>query len=197
MVERGNKPLAIQRRRRQICDATPPQPPHMPEVLQELQSAVGDGFRIERELGGGGMSRLFVARELSLDRQVVFKLLPPGFDDPVSAERFRREVLVSAKLQHPHIVPILGAGSGGGLTWYTMPFISGESLRAMLKRDGALPVDTAVAIIAEVADALAFAHDQGVVHRDIKPENILLSEGHALSRTSESRTQPRRPRDSG
>ena len=145
-----------------------------------LQVALGDAYLLERELGGGGMSRLFVAMERSLNRQVVIKVLPPELTSEVSAARFKKEIEVAAQLQHPHIVPILAAGSDDDLLWYVMPYVRGESLRHRLKESGKLPVKDAVRILIEVADALAFAHRKGIVHRDIKPENILLEEGHAV-----------------
>src|SRR5687767_286108 len=137
----------------------------MDDVLRRLQAAVGDAYRIERELGGGGMSRLFLARELSLDRPVVLKLLPPELADFINAERFRREVVMVARLQHPHIVSVLGTGSADGLTWYTMPYVRGETLRHRVDQVGALPLDEALRVIAETADAMAHAHRQGVIHR--------------------------------
>ena len=146
----------------------------------QLQAALGDVYVLERELGGGGMSRLFVATERSLNRQVVIKVLPPELSSEVSAARFRKEIEVAAQLQHPHIVPILASGSGDGLLWYVMPYVRGESLRHRIREVGKLPVRDAVRILVEVADALAYAHRQGIVHRDIKPENILLEEGHAV-----------------
>ena len=145
-----------------------------------LQAALGDAYVLERELGGGGMSRLFVSTERSLNRQVVIKVLPPELASEVSAARFKKEIEVVAQLQHPHIVPILSAGSGDDLLWYVMPYVGGESLRHRLKESGKLPVRDAVRILIEVADALAYAHRKGIVHRDIKPENILLEEGHAV-----------------
>ncbi|HET9038766.1 MAG TPA: protein kinase [Gemmatimonadales bacterium] len=133
-----------------------------------------------KELGGGGMSRVFLAEEVRLGRQVVLKLLPPETGAAVNVERFEREIQLAARLQHPHIVPLLTAGASGDLLYYVMPFISGESLRLKLAREGELPVAEAVRILREVVDALAYAHRNGVVHRDIKPDNILLSEGHAV-----------------
>ncbi len=126
------------------------------------------------------MSRVFLARELELDRQVVVKVLPPDLAAGLNADRFRREILLAAKLQHPHIVPVLSAAAKGGLLYFTMPFISGENLRARLVRLRELPVADATRIVREVADALEYAHGEGVVHRDIKPENILFSGSHAL-----------------
>jgi hypothetical protein len=145
-----------------------------------LQAALGDAYALERELGGGGMSRLFVATERSLNRQVVIKVLPPELASEVSAARFKKEIEVAAQMQHPHIVPILAAGSGDDLLWYVMPYVRGESLRHRLKESGKLPVRDSMRILIEVADALAYAHRKGIVHRDIKPENILLEEGHAV-----------------
>jgi len=141
---------------------------------------LGDVYRIQRELGGGGMSRVFLAEETRLGRQVVVKVLPPEMGAGVNAERFEREIQLAARLQHPHIVPLLTAGAAGDLLYYVMPFIQGESLRVKLAREGELPVTEAVKILREVVDALAYAHRCGVVHRDIKPDNVLLSEGHAL-----------------
>jgi serine/threonine-protein kinase len=153
----------------------------MPDLLRErLQLALGDAYRIDRELPPGGMSRLFVATERSLERDVVIKVLPPEFASEVSAARFQREMSLAAHLQHPHILPILTAGSRQGLLFYVMPYVRGESLRDRLRRDGRLPIGDAVLILGEVADALAYAHDRGVVHRDVKPENILLEAGHAV-----------------
>ena len=126
------------------------------------------------------MSRVFLAEEVRLGRQVVIKLLPPEMGAAVNVERFEREIQLAARLQHPHIVPLLTAGSSGDLLYYVMPFISGESLRLKLAREGELPIAEAIRVLREVVDALAYAHRNGVVHRDIKPDNILLSEGHAV-----------------
>ncbi|HEX6536394.1 MAG TPA: serine/threonine-protein kinase [Gemmatimonadaceae bacterium] len=144
-----------------------------------LAAALGPTFRLERELGGGGMSRVFLAHDLALDRRVVVKVLPPELAG-VNVDRFRREIQLSAQLQHPHIVPVLQAGQSGELLYYTMPYVEGESLRARLERGERLPIGEAVRILLDVVDALAHAHARGIVHRDIKPENILLSGRHAL-----------------
>ncbi|MGH7497394.1 MAG: protein kinase domain-containing protein [Gemmatimonadales bacterium] len=133
-----------------------------------------------RELGGGGMSRVFLAEEARLSRQVVIKVLPPEMGAGVNVERFEREIQLAARLQHPHIVPLLTAGASGDLLYYIMPFIAGESLRVRLASQGELPIPEAIRILREVGDALAFAHANGVVHRDIKPDNVLLSAGHAV-----------------
>ncbi len=150
------------------------------ELEPRLQQLVGDTYRILRELGGGGMSRVFLAEEVRLARQVVIKVLPPEMGAGVNVERFEREIQLAARLQHPHIVPLLTAGASGDLLYYVMPFIAGESLRVKLAREGELPVSEALRILREVVDALAYAHRNGVVHRDIKPDNVLLSEGHAV-----------------
>lgn len=145
-----------------------------------LQRALGEAYAVERELGGGGMSRVFLATDTALGRQVVIKVLAPELAEGVNRERFGREILLAAQLQHPHIVPVLAAGTAGELPYYIMPFVAGESLRALLSQRGALPAREAVPILRDVARALAFAHSRGVVHRDIKPENVLLSGGVAM-----------------
>ncbi len=154
--------------------------PPMNDLLERLQSAFGTTYRLEKELGGGGMSRVFVAVESALGRKVVIKVLPPELGAALSVDRFRREIQVAASLHHPHIVPLLAAGEADGLLYYTMPLIEGESLRVKLAREGELPIGEAVRILRDVADALALAHEHGVVHRDIKPDNVLISRNHAL-----------------
>ena len=141
---------------------------------------MGSTYALERELGGGGMSRVFLATETTLDRPVVLKLLPPEMVSSVSADRFRQEIRLAARLQHPYIVPLLSAGEATGLLYYTMPFVEGESLRARLARLGELPVRETVRVLRDVAAALSYAHEHGVVHRDIKPDNVLLTGGEAL-----------------
>ena len=152
----------------------------MTGLPDQLQASLGAAFMIEREVAGGGMSRVFVATEVALGRRVAIKVLSPELASAVSAERFRREIQLVARLQHPHIVPVHTTGEAGGLLFYTMPFVEGESLRARLQRDGKLPVSASVALLTELAGALAYAHERGVVHRDIKPENVLLSGAHAM-----------------
>ncbi|MEO6446187.1 MAG: protein kinase [Gemmatimonadaceae bacterium] len=153
----------------------------MADLLATLQSALGDAYRIERELPAGGMSRLVVATDTSaFGRLVVVKVLPPEMVSPQSTARFKREVDVTAHLQHPHVLPVLGAGVREGLLYYIMPYVEGESLRGRLERGDRYPLAGALRLLREVADALAYANGRGVVHRDIKPENILLADGHAL-----------------
>ncbi len=152
----------------------------MAELIDRLQTMLGDAYQIKSELGGGGMSRVFVAEEVELGRPVVIKVLPPDLAAGLNVDRFRREIQMAARLQHPHIVPVLSAGAKDGLLYYTMPLIQGESLRSRLSRAGELPVTEAARILREVADALGYAHANGIVHRDIKPENVLLSGNHAL-----------------
>jgi len=149
------------------------------DLRERLQTTLGSAYTLERELGGGGMSRVFVADETSLGRKVVVKVLPPDLAAGVSVDRFKREIQVAARLQHPHIVPVLSAGETDGLPFYTMPFVEGASLRARLSQ-GALPIPETVGVLKEVARALAYAHEHGVVHRDIKPDNVLLSGGSAV-----------------
>ena len=149
------------------------------DLLAQLQSTLGDAYRLDRELGGGGMSRIFVADEVALGRMVVVKVISPDLADGVSAERFTREVQLAARLQQANIVPVLSAGTAAGMPYYTMPFVDGLALRARLQR-GAIPIGEARGILGDVARALAYAHGQGIVHREIKPENILLSGGTAV-----------------
>ena len=144
------------------------------DLRDQMHAALGSSYTIERELEAGGMSRVFVATEESLRRSVVIKVLPPETAGWVSLERFKREILVSARLQHPHIVPLLSAGDADGVPFYTMPFVRGESLRARMQRSP-VPLAEVEAIVRDVARGLEYAHAHGVVHRDIKPENILLA----------------------
>jgi tetratricopeptide (TPR) repeat protein len=148
-------------------------------LLSQLQTTLGDAYRLERELGGGGMSRVFVAEEMRLGRKVVVKVLSPDLAQGLSAERFEREIKTVAALQQANIVPILTAGDTDGLPFYTMPFVEGESLRAHLAR-GPLAITEVVGILRDVAKALGYAHHRGVVHRDIKPDTVLLSGGTAV-----------------
>ena len=152
----------------------------MTDLLDHIQQILGDRYIIERELGRGGMAYVYLARDRRYERQVAIKVLDPDIATAVGAERFLREIRITAQLQHPHIVPLLDSGEGGGLLYAVMPFVEGESLRDRLMGQGRVATTEAVTIAWEVADALDYAHRRGVVHRDIKPENILVSNGHAL-----------------
>jgi eukaryotic-like serine/threonine-protein kinase len=151
----------------------------MTSISERLVAALGGSYTIERELTGGGMALVFVCEDHALERKVVIKVLPPELAATVSAERFRREILTVAKLQHPHIVPILKAGDIDGLPYFVMPYVDGESLDITLRRRHTLGVRETLGILKDAARALAFAHERNVVHRDIKPGNILLASGSA------------------
>ena len=148
--------------------------------LDRLRRRLADRYEIERELGSGGMAIVCLARDLRHERRVALKVLRPDLTASLGPARFLAEVKVTARLQHPHILPLLDSGEADGLLFYVMPFVEGESLSARLAREGELPVADAVRILRDVADALAYAHAQGVVHRDIKPDNVLLSGRHAI-----------------
>ncbi len=152
----------------------------MSDAATGLGRALADRYRIERELGAGGMATVYLAHDLKHDRQVAIKVLRPELAAVIGAERFLAEIRTTANLQHPHILPLHDSGEVDGTVFYVMPYVEGESLRDRLAREKQLPVDEAVGIAREVADALAYAHQHGVIHRDIKPENILLQGGHAL-----------------
>ena len=149
-------------------------------MLEQLRSSLAGHYEVEREIGSGGMARIFLARDLKHRRPVAIKVLRPELAGAVAGDRFLREIEIAANLSHPHIIPLHDSGTTDGLMYYVMPYVEGESLRARLTRESQLPVADALRIAFEVADALAYAHGRGVLHRDIKPENILLSAGHAL-----------------
>ena len=148
--------------------------------LERLSAVLADRYRIERELGQGGMATVYLAHDLKHDRQVALKVLRPELAAVIGAERFLHEIKTTANLQHPHILPLFDSGTVDGTVFYVMPFVRGETLRDRLTRDKQLPIDDAVRITREVASALDYAHRHGVIHRDIKPENILLHDGQAL-----------------
>jgi serine/threonine-protein kinase len=149
-------------------------------TMSRLTAALADRYRIERELGAGGMATVYLAHDLRHERDVAIKVLHPDLGAALGAERFLSEIKTTAKLQHPHILPLLDSGVADGLLYYVMPYITGETVRARLERERQLPVDDALRIARAVGDALQYAHEQGIIHRDIKPENILLQGGHAL-----------------
>ncbi|MFI5210984.1 MAG: serine/threonine-protein kinase, partial [Gemmatimonadales bacterium] len=145
-----------------------------------LAAALADRYRLERELGQGGMATVYLAHDLRHERKVAVKVLRPELAAVIGAERFLREIKTIANLQHPHILGLIDSGEVQGTAYYVMPFVEGESLRDRLTRDKLLPIPDAVRLATEVASALDYAHRHGVIHRDIKPENILLHDGSAL-----------------
>jgi len=150
------------------------------DSLERLTAALATSYLIEREVGAGGMATVYLAEDLKHHRKVAVKVLRPDLAATLGADRFLREVTIAANLQHPHILPLYDSGESGGFLYYVMPFVEGTSLREKLRREGELPIHDAVRILRDVADALAYAHQHGVVHRDIKPENVMLSGRHAL-----------------
>jgi serine/threonine protein kinase len=150
------------------------------DPLARLTAALADRYRLERELGQGGMATVYLAEDLKHRRKVAVKVLRPELTAILGAERFLKEIEVTARLQHPHILPLFDSGQAGALLYYVMPYVTGESLRQRLARERQLPLDEAIRLTREVAGALGYAHGLGVIHRDIKPENILLTGGHAL-----------------
>ena len=152
----------------------------MSDAVARLNVALKGRYRVERELGEGGMATVYLADDLKHERKVALKVLKPELAAVVGAERFLAEIKTTAHLQHPHVLPLFDSGEADGFLFYLMPFIDGESLRDRLKRERQLPIDEALTIAREVADGLGYAHDQDVIHRDIKPGNILLSGGHAV-----------------
>jgi serine/threonine-protein kinase len=160
--------------RRAFGDQSLPDPPN------QLRDALADRYRLERELGQGGMATVYVAEDLKHERQVAIKVLRPELAAVLGAERFLAEIKTTANLRHPHILPLYDSGEAAGFLYYVMPLVDGESLRDRLTRQKQLPIDEALGIAREVADALGYSHARGIIHRDIKPENILLEGGHAV-----------------
>ena len=161
---------------------SPPDPPAFAgdERISSLAAALTERYRLEREIGAGGMATVYLAEDVRHHRKVAIKVLHPELSAVLGPDRFLKEIELTASLQHPHILPLFDSGSADGKLWYAMPFIEGETLRTRLQREHQLPIGDAMRIASEAADALDYAHRRGVVHRDIKPENILLHDGHAL-----------------
>ena len=152
----------------------------MTDPAARLATDLADRYRVERELGAGGMATVYLAQDLKHHREVALKVLRPELAAALGHERFLREIEIAAGLSHPHIVPLYDSGEAGGVLFYVMPFVEGESLRDRIRREKQLPLDDAMKVAREVADALSYAHARGVIHRDIKPENIMLHSGHAV-----------------
>ena len=151
----------------------------MADQLDRLSTALSGSYRIEREIGVGGMATVYLAQDLKHDRQVALKILRPELTAAMGTDRFPREIHIIAQMQHPHILPLYDSGAKDGFLYYVMPFVDGESLRAKLARTGPLPINEAVRLLHEITDALSYAHARGIVHRDIKPDNVMLSGRHA------------------
>src|SRR5437773_3851684 len=163
-----------------MMDCPTPPSPRLTDPLARLQAALADRYTIERELGRGGMATVYLAQDRKHHRQVAIKVLKPELAAALGPERFLQEIEIAARLHHPHVLPLYDSGEADGFVYFVMPFVEGESLRDRLHREKQLPLDEALQIAREVADALSFAHGHDVVHRDIKPENILLEAGHAV-----------------
>src|SRR4029453_18492680 len=150
------------------------------EVLSTLAAALSPRYRVEREVGTGGMATVYPAPDLKHDRDVPIKVFKADVAAVVGADRFLDEIKTTAHLKHPHILPLFDSGSAGNALFYVMPFIDGETLRDRIRREGQLPIEATVRILREVADALAHAHSRGIVHRDVKPDNVLISDRHVF-----------------
>jgi serine/threonine-protein kinase len=152
----------------------------MADLLERLKTALADRYRIERELGSGGMATVYLAPDILHERMVAVKVLRPELAAALGPDRFLREIRIAANLHHPHTLPLYDSGEADGFLYYVMPYEEGQSLGDKLAKEGELPITEAVRILRDVVDALAHAHEQGVVHRDIKPDNVMLSGRHAL-----------------
>src|SRR6478609_1856899 len=149
-------------------------------VRDQLQHNLGDTYIVDREIGRGGMATVYLARDVKHNRNVALKVLDPEIGAVLGSERFLSEIRVTAGLQHPNLLPLFDSGEAGGLLYYVMPYVEGETLRHRIDREKQLPVDEAVRLAVAVANALAYAHQHGVIHRDLKPENILLQAGQPV-----------------
>jgi len=152
----------------------------MADFSERVRASLAGRYTIERELGRGGMATVYLARDVKHDRPVALKVLRPELAAVLGAERFLREIRLTAQLQHPHILTLIDSGEADGFLYYVMPYVEGESLRQRLEREGQLPLDEALRITRAIATALDFAHGRGVIHRDIKPENIMLHQGEPM-----------------
>jgi serine/threonine-protein kinase len=152
----------------------------MTAVNSLLADALRGRYTIERELGHGGMATVYLAHDLRHDRPVALKVLRPELTVALGATRFVREIQLTARLQHAHLLPLFDSGEAAGELWYTMPYVDGGTLRERLHREGQLRIEDALTIVQQMLSALAYAHEQGIIHRDIKPENVLLARGQAL-----------------
>jgi serine/threonine-protein kinase len=152
----------------------------MSDQQDRLAEALSDRYTLEREVGAGGMATVFLARDIKHDRAVALKVLRPELSSAMGTDRFPREIRLVASFNHPHILSLYDSGESDGFLYYVMPFVEGETLADRLKREHQLPITDTVRILGEVTDALAYAHERGVVHRDIKPANVLLSGRHAV-----------------
>ncbi len=152
----------------------------MAPIPERLAAALSGSYRIEREVGVGGMATVYLAHDLKHDRQVALKILRPELSAAMGTDRFPREIHIIAQMQHPHILPLYDSGAVDGFLYYVMPFVEGESLHARLARVGPLPINETVRLLQEITDALSYAHARGIVHRDIKPDNVMLSGRHAV-----------------
>ena len=150
------------------------------DLLSRLKMALSGLYSVEREVGCGAMAHVLLARDEKHDRQVAIKILRPELASSLGPERFLREIQLAAKLNHPHILPLYDSGEADGFLYFVMPFVEGESLGDLMKREGQQPLLDSLRIVCEVAEALHYAHDHGVVHRDIKPDNIMITDGHAV-----------------
>ncbi|MCL7973893.1 MAG: serine/threonine protein kinase, partial [marine benthic group bacterium] len=151
----------------------------MSEFEERLGAALSSRYELEREIGRGGMAVVYLARDVKQGRQVALKVFQPDIAAAMGPARFRREIELATRLEHPHILSLYDSGEADGLLYYVMPFVSDGSLRDRLEREGQLPIEAALRIAREMAEGLDFAHEQGVVHRDVKPGNVLLQRGHA------------------
>src|SRR2546428_6580001 len=152
----------------------------MPDTFQRVAEALAGRYRVERELGAGGMATVYLAFDVKHHRKVAVKVLRPELAAALGGDRFTREIETAAQFQHPHVLPLLDSGEASSFLYYVMPYVEGEPLRDRLARHGELPIHDAGKILVEIVDALAYAHAHGVAHRDIKPDNVLLSGRHAL-----------------